>query len=54
MFEYKNVLDKIEKLVDQLPYKTVKIEIDLGSETLIQRKKRSKRSGFSAGNRSVL
>ena len=49
MFEYKNVLDKIEKLVDQRPYKTVKIEIDLGNETLILEKEAIKKIGFCCG-----
>lgn len=46
MFEHQKILDKIEKLVEQLPYKTVKIEVDLGSETLILDKERIPKMGF--------
>lgn len=34
MFEHQKILDKIERLVEQLPYKSVKIEVELPEQTL--------------------
>lgn len=46
MFEFRNVLSKIERLVDQLPYRSVKIEIELKDQTLILEKEKTKPCGF--------
>lgn len=46
MFEFQNVLRKIEKLVDQLPYRSVKIEIELKDQTLILEKEKTNPVGF--------
>ena len=46
MFEFQNILSKIEKLVDQLPYRSVKIEIELKDQTLILEKEKTKPCGF--------
>lgn len=46
MMEYKKILDKIEKLIDALPYRYVKIEVELPRETLVLEKERQSRIGF--------
>lgn len=46
MFEFQNVLNKIEKLVDQLPYRSVKIEVELKDQTLILEKVKTNPCGF--------
>ena len=46
MFEFQNVLNKIEKIVDQLPYRSVKIEVELKDQTLILQKEKTKPCGF--------
>lgn len=46
MFEFQNILSKIEKLVDQLPYRSVKIEIELKDQTLILEKEKTNPVGF--------
>lgn len=46
MFEFQNVLRKIEKLVDQIPYRSVKIEIELKDQTLILEKEKTNPVGF--------
>lgn len=47
MYEETLVLKKIEKLVDQLPYRSVRIEVELDSKTLILTKDRQRQIGFS-------
>lgn len=47
MYEENLVLSKIEELVDQLPYRSVKIEVELDSKTLTFTKDRKKPIGFS-------
>ena len=47
MFEHQKILDKIEKLVEQLPYQSVKIEVKLPDQTLVLTKDRLRPIGFS-------
>ena len=47
MYEENLVLSKIEELVDQLPYRSVKIEVELDSKTLTLTKARQRSIGFS-------
>lgn len=47
MFEHQKILDKIEKLVEQLPYRSVKIEVELRDQTLVLTKEREHPIGFS-------
>lgn len=47
MYEENIVLSKIEKLVDQLPYRSVKIEVELPDKTLTLQKDRHQPIGFS-------
>lgn len=46
MYEYNKVLSKIEKLVDQLPYCSVKIEVELKDHILVLEKQKAKPIGF--------
>ena len=46
MYEENLVLSKIEKLVDQLPYRSVKIEVELDDKTLTLTKDRQRPIGF--------
>lgn len=48
MHEHQKILSKIEKLVDQLPYQFVKIEIEMKEETLTLEKNRNRHIGFAA------
>ena len=47
MYEENLVLSKIEERVDQLPYRSVKIEVELDSKTLTITKDRQRSIGFS-------
>lgn len=40
MFEHQKILDEIEQLVERLPYKSVKIEVEQQDETLVLTKDR--------------
>ena len=46
MCEENFILTKIEKLVDKLPYKSVKIEVELDNKTLVLTKDRQRPIGF--------
>lgn len=46
MYEHSKILNKIERLVDQLPYQSVKIEVELKDQTLILQKDKPKKCGF--------
>ena len=46
MYEENLVLKKIEQWVDKLPYKHVKIEVELPEKTLTLEKKKSSPIGF--------
>lgn len=47
MYEENHVLRKIEQWVDKLPYKSVKIEVELADKTLTLQKERRREIGFS-------
>ncbi len=47
MYEENLILSKIEDLVDQLPYRHVKIEVELDSKTLTLTKDRQRSIGFA-------
>lgn len=47
MYEKNVILSQIEELVDKLPYRTVKIEVELDSKTLTLTKDRQRPIGFS-------
>ena len=46
MIEHQKTLDKIEKLVEQLPYRSVRIEVELQDQTLVLTKDRRRPIGF--------
>lgn len=46
MYEENLILSKIEELVDQLPYRLVKIEVELDDKTLTLTKDRQRTIGF--------
>ena len=46
MHEHQKILNRIEKLIEQLPYKFVKIEIELKGQTLVLEKESRSRIGF--------
>lgn len=48
MYEETLILSKIEDLVDQLPYRSVKIEVELDDKTLTLTKDRRRPIGFCA------
>lgn len=50
MMEHKKILEKIEKLIEQLPFRYVKIEVELPRETLVLEKERQKPIGFASEN----
>lgn len=47
MHEHQKTLCKIEKLVDQLPYRYVKIEVALKDQTLLLEKDKQTPCGFN-------
>ena len=47
MYEENLILSKIEELVDQLPYRSVKIEVELDDKTITLTKERSRPIGFA-------
>ena len=46
MYEENLILSEIVKLVDQLPYRSVKIEVELDDKTLTLTKDRQRPIGF--------
>lgn len=46
MFEHQKILNQIEKLVERLPYKSVKIEIEVSEQILILEKQKHSKIGF--------
>ena len=46
MYEENHVLSKIEQWVDKLPYRSVKIEVELPDKTLVLTKDRQRTIGF--------
>ena len=51
MYEENFVLKKIEQWVDKLPYKWVKIEVELPGKTLVLEKNRPNQIGFTADSK---
>ena len=48
MFEQRYVLDKIEQWAERLPYRTLRIEVELPGQTLTLEKKQGPAHRFSA------
>ena len=48
MFEQQQILKKIEQWAERLPYKTLKIEVELSNQTLIVDKFTQRPLGFQA------
>ena len=46
MYEHQKILNKIERLVDQLPYRSVKIEVELKDQVLVLSKDKPAQCGF--------
>ena len=46
MFEQQKILNKIEAWVEKLPYRSVKIEVELANQTLVLTKDRQRQIGF--------
>ena len=46
MFEHQKIFNQIEKLVERLPYKSVRIEIEVGEQILILEKQKHSKIGF--------
>ena len=47
MFEQQYILNKIEQWADRLPYKTLKIEVELPNQSLVLEKTRNRPVGFA-------
>lgn len=47
MFEQKYVLDKIEQWAERLPYRTLRIEVELPGQTLTLEKSKVRPIGFN-------
>lgn len=47
MYEENQILSQIEELVDKLPYRSVKIEVELADKTMTLQKDRRHQIGFS-------
>lgn len=47
MYEENRILTQIEELVDKLPYRSVKIEVELVDKTLTLQKEKQRPIGFS-------
>ena len=50
MYEHQKILNKIERLVDQLPYRSVRIEVELKDQTLVLSKEKENQIGFIKTN----
>lgn len=46
MFEQRHILNKIEEWAERLPYKSLKIEVELPHQTLTLEKTKSRPVGF--------
>jgi hypothetical protein len=46
MYEYQKILNKIERLVDQLPYRSVKIEVEMKDQVFVLSKDKPAQCGF--------
>lgn len=47
MFEQQHILNKIEQWAERLPYKTLKIEVELLNQSLILEKSKNRPVGFA-------
>ena len=47
MFEYGYILSKIEQWVENLPYRSVRIEVELPDQTIVPTKDRRRPIGFT-------
>ena len=47
MFEQQYVLNKIEQWAERLPYRTLRIEVELPGQTLTLEKSKARPSGFN-------
>lgn len=47
MFEQKYILNKIEQWAERLPYKTLKIEVELPNQSLVLEKTRNRPVDFA-------
>lgn len=47
MLEYQAILNKIESWAERLPYKTLKIELELPNRTLVLEKSKVRQIGFA-------
>lgn len=47
MFEQQHILNKIEQWAERLPYKTLKIEVELPNQSLVLEKTRNRPVGFA-------
>lgn len=47
MFEYGYILSKIEQWVEKLPYRSVRIEVELPDQTIVLTKDRRRPIGFT-------
>lgn len=47
MFENQKILNKIEAWCERLPYKSLKVEIELPDQTLVLQKEKSRVCGFA-------
>ena len=48
MFEQQHILKKIEQWADQLPYQSLRIEVELSNQTLTLEKTKQRSIGFQA------
>lgn len=51
MYEENRILDKIEQLVDKLPYRSVRIEVELPDKTVVLTKDRQRPIGFLSASK---
>ena len=51
MFEHQKILDELEQLVEKLPCRLVKIEVELSEQTLTLTKERQRSIGFIANEK---
>lgn len=47
MFEQQHILNKIEQWAERLPYKTLKIEVELPDQLLVLEKSKNRPVGFA-------
>ena len=47
MYEHQKILNNIVKLVDQLPYKSVRIEVEMKDRTIILKKSQRNKASLS-------